>query len=316
MEDDAGSPPRSAKTGIVVGGYVAAQLLIESRSAEDDLLSAAANRLSEVLALALAQSFRPSADQIAEGRLVQAVLDGASRTAVGRLWAGTLLAPGPACVVLALPLGLANAHEAVLRRAAPRAAAGAWGRGRALLVPLAGPDPLERRTALVGALAESVDGSPVRCAVGPLVWDGTNAHESFTEARTVLDEAAEQPGVVDVAAQFGAASPATWRRPPSSRSRCARRWAGSTTGTGGTDAAGGDPGPVAGLRLQRDSHRDPAAHRTPDPAQAAVQIVRAAPGRGPAGHRRCVPAPRCVRVAMLGADFPECRPRDRPRGPA
>ena len=201
--DGAGSPPRSAETGIVVGGYVAAQLLIESRSAEDDLLSAAANRLSEVLALALAQSFRPSADQIAEGRLVQAVLDGASRTAVGRLWAGTLLAPGPACVVLALPLGLANAHEAVLRRAAPRAAAGAWGRGRALLVPLAGPDPLERRTALVGALAESVDGSPVRCAVGPLVWDGTNAHESFTEARTVLDEAAEQPGVVDVAAQFG-----------------------------------------------------------------------------------------------------------------
>jgi purine catabolism regulator len=35
------------------------------------------------------------------------------------------------------------------------------------------------------------------------VWDGTEAHESFTEARALLDEAADQPGVVDVSAEFG-----------------------------------------------------------------------------------------------------------------
>ncbi|GER24329.1 transcriptional regulator [Zafaria cholistanensis] len=202
-QPDPGSPPRSAETAIAVGGYVAARLVIESDSADDDLLSSAANRLSEVLALALAQSFHPSADQVAEGRLVQAVLDGAPRTAVGRLWAGTALAPGPACVVLALPLGPATAHEAALRRAAPQAAAGTWGRGRILLVPLAGADPLGRRGGLVRALSESTRAMPVRCAVGPLVWDGTGAHESFTEARDLLDEAAEQPGIVDVSAQFG-----------------------------------------------------------------------------------------------------------------
>jgi purine catabolism regulator len=56
---------------------------------------------------------------------------------------------------------------------------------------------------LVEALAEAAHGAPVRCAVGPLVWDGTNAHDSFVEARTLLDEAAEQPGVVDVSAEFG-----------------------------------------------------------------------------------------------------------------
>ncbi|GAA3704134.1 PucR family transcriptional regulator [Arthrobacter ginkgonis] len=201
--DPAGPAPRSAEADIAVGGHVVAHLLIESRAAGNDLLSAAASRLSEVLALALAQSFRPSPDQIAEGRLMQAVIDGAPRKSVGRLWAGTTLPPGPACVVLLVPLGSTTAHEAVLRRTVPRAAGAVWGRGRAVLVPLARPDAPQRRADLVAAAVEAVDGLMVRCVVGPLVWDGAEAHESFTEARTLLDEAADQPGVVDVSAEFG-----------------------------------------------------------------------------------------------------------------
>ena len=42
-----------------------------------------------------------------------------------------------------------------------------------------------------------------RCAVGPPARDGAEAHESFTEARTLLKDAAGAPGVVDVSAGVG-----------------------------------------------------------------------------------------------------------------
>ena len=143
----------------------------------------------------------PGADAQTVDRLVGLVEEAGIDT-VARLWAGTTLAPGPACVVLVVPLGPTAAHEAILRHAAARAARAAWGRGRAALVPLTGTDPLRRRAELVAATAEAVDGNLVRCAVGPLVWDGTEAHESFTEALALLDETPGDPGVVDVTAEF------------------------------------------------------------------------------------------------------------------
>jgi PucR family transcriptional regulator, purine catabolism regulatory protein len=191
------------EAGIVVGGHVAARLRLESATAGAELLAAATGRLTEVLALALAQSFRPSPDQVAEVRLMRAILDEASSDAVRRLWATTSLPYGPACVVLGQSLGPPSAHESVLRRAIAVGAGAPWGRGRAVLVPLGDAEPRRRRAALVSALADAVDGGPVRCVVGPLVWDGSGTHASFAEARDVLEDDVDRPGVVDVSARFG-----------------------------------------------------------------------------------------------------------------
>ncbi|QCU78910.1 PucR family transcriptional regulator [Citricoccus sp. SGAir0253] len=192
------------EAGVIVAGHVAARLRIASAVTAEDVLAAAASRLAEVLALALVQSFRPSADQVAEVRLMRAVLDGAPRDAVERLWAGTAVPRGPACVVVGWTLGPTSAHETVLRRAIPVGAGTQWGRGRAVLVPLGEGEPPRRRAAVVSALRAAVDGLPVRCAVGPLVWDGIDAHESFLEARALLEEGGDDPGVVDVSARFAA----------------------------------------------------------------------------------------------------------------
>jgi purine catabolism regulator len=194
---------RVQEAGIVVAGHVAARLQVESATTGADVIAAATSRLAEVLALALVQSFRPTAGQIAEVRLMRAILDDAPRDAVVRLWAGAALPEGPACVVLGLPLGPTSAHEVVLRRAIAVGAGAAWGRGRAVLVPLGGAEPLAQRAAVVSALQEALDGLPVRCAVGPLVWDGADAHDSFIEARTMLEDDGDDPGVVDVSARFG-----------------------------------------------------------------------------------------------------------------
>jgi PucR family transcriptional regulator, purine catabolism regulatory protein len=191
------------ETGIVVGGHVAAQLHVESTVTGTDVITAATSRLAEVLALALVQSFRPSAGQIAEARLMRAILDDAPRDAVERLWAGTALPQGPACVVLGLTLGPTSAHEAILRRAIAVGAGVPWGRGRAVLVPLGGTRPRSQRAAIVSALQEALDGLAVRCAVGPLAWDGIDAHDSFIEARALLEDDGDDPGVVDVSARFG-----------------------------------------------------------------------------------------------------------------
>lgn len=191
------------ETGIVVGGHVAAQLRLESATAGAELLAAATARLAEVLALALAQSFRPSLDQVAEVRLLRAVLDGSAPEVVRRLWTATSLPYGPSCVVLALPLGPAPAHEALLGRAIPAGAGAPWGRGRAVLVPLDDAAPGRRRSELVAALVTAADGRAVRCVVGPLVWEGAGASASFVEARAVLEEDVDRPGVVDVSARFG-----------------------------------------------------------------------------------------------------------------
>ncbi|MDI3329293.1 MAG: PucR family transcriptional regulator [Micrococcus sp.] len=191
------------EAGIVVGGHVAARLQVESATAGADVIAAATSRLAEVLALALVQSFRPSAGQVAEVKLMRAILDDAPRDAVERLWADTALPEGPACVVLGVTLGPTAAHEAVLRRAIAVGAGAPWGRGRAVLVPLSGAEPPAQRIAVVSALQEAIDGLPVRCAVGPLVWDGVDAHDSFTEARALMEDDGDDPGVVDVSARFG-----------------------------------------------------------------------------------------------------------------
>ncbi|WP_324590309.1 PucR family transcriptional regulator [Citricoccus sp.] len=204
-----GSPPEgtaesnTAEAVVIVAGHVAAHLVIESAVATTDLLEAAANRLSEVLALALAPTFGPSADQLAESRLMLAVLEGAPRETVRRLWDATSLPQGPACMVYAVPLAPSTAHEVLLRRVVIRAAGSPWARGRALLVPLGGQDAPTRRAELFSSLADALGTLPVVCAVGPIVWEGAAAGESMADALALVDEHAGGPAVIDSMEWFG-----------------------------------------------------------------------------------------------------------------
>lgn len=193
----------TAEAVVIVAGHVAGHLVIESAVATADLLEAAANRLSEVLALALAPTFGPSADQMAESRLMLAVLEGAPLETVRRLWGATTLPDGPACMVYAVPIAPSTAHEVLLRRVVIRAAGSPWARGRALLVPLGGQDVLTRRAELISSLADALGMLPVVCAVGPIVWDGASAGESMADALALVEEHGSGPAVIDSMEYFG-----------------------------------------------------------------------------------------------------------------
>lgn len=193
----------AAEAVVIVAGHIAGHLVIESAVATVDLLEAAANRLSEVLALALAPTFGPSADQLAESRLMLAVLEGAPLETVRRLWGATTLPDGPACMVYAVPIAPSTAHEVLLRRVVMRAAGSPWARGRALLVPLGGQDGLTRRADLISSLANALGILPVICAVGPIVWDGASAGESMADALALVDEHVSGPAVIDSMEYFG-----------------------------------------------------------------------------------------------------------------
>jgi PucR family transcriptional regulator, purine catabolism regulatory protein len=193
-----------ADTVVLVGGHLAGHLMLESSAAPEELLSIAAGRLAEVLAMALAPSFSPSPEQVAEAKVMLAILDGAPRESVDRLWTATTLPSGPACVAYAVPIGNTLNHERVLRRVVMRAVGATWKQGRALLVPLADADPVRRRTVLIETLEAAVAEIPAVVAVGPLVWDGGLAYDSFRDALQVLDDHDGSPAVLDATVLFAA----------------------------------------------------------------------------------------------------------------
>jgi PucR family transcriptional regulator, purine catabolism regulatory protein len=189
---------------VLVGGHLAGHLMLESASEPVELLSIAASRLAEVLAMALAPSFSPSPEQLAEAKVMLAILDGAPHESVDRLWTATTLPAGPACVAYAVPIGTTLNHERVLRRVVQRAVGATWKQGRALLVPLAGADPVLRRAGLVRTLEAAVAEIPAVVAVGPLVWDGGLSYDSFRDAVQVLEDHDGSPAVLDATALFAA----------------------------------------------------------------------------------------------------------------
>ena len=79
--------------GIVVGGQLAAQLTLRSPSHDPFLLELAADRLSGILALALAQAFRPTPAQVADARLLESVIEGGDAATIRQLWLQAGLQP-------------------------------------------------------------------------------------------------------------------------------------------------------------------------------------------------------------------------------
>ena len=185
--DEGGS---RAEAGIVVGGQLAAQLTLRSPSEDPLLLELAADRLSGILALAMAQAFRPTPAQVAEARLLEAVIEGGDAESVQRLLAAGR-APGRprgdcGCVPPAGRDANFPAVERALHVRGVQVKSHLWDGERAVLLALPHQGARAAREVLLRAARESLAGSDTCAAFGPNVADGSRAHDSFVEAREVM----------------------------------------------------------------------------------------------------------------------------------
>jgi purine catabolism regulator len=185
--DDEGS---RAVTAIVVGGHLAAQLTLRSPSSDPFLLELAADRLSGILALALAQSFRPTPAQVADGRLLESLIEGGDRATVQQLWLQAGLQRGHSAVMAVFRTSGTEANFSAVERAL-RAGGGnvrshLWNGDLAVLFALPPANARSVREALLGAAREAISGSDVCAAFGPIVVDGLRAHDSYVEAQEVF----------------------------------------------------------------------------------------------------------------------------------
>ncbi|HEY8752445.1 MAG TPA: PucR family transcriptional regulator ligand-binding domain-containing protein [Arthrobacter sp.] len=179
-----------AVAGIVVGGQLAAQLTLRSPSPDPFLLELAADRLSGILALALAQAFRPTPAQVADARLLESVIEGADAATVRQLWAQAGLQPGQSAVVAVFRTAGTGANFSAVERAlhvgGVSVKAHSWDGERAMLLALPRKDARAARDALLEAARDAVAGSDTLAAFGPAVTDGSRAHHSYAEAQETL----------------------------------------------------------------------------------------------------------------------------------
>jgi purine catabolism regulator len=180
----------SAVAGIVVGGQLAAQLTLRSPSRDPFLLELAADRLSGILALALAQAFRPTPAQVADARLLESVIEGADAATIGQLWQQAGLRPGQAAVVAVFRTTGREANFSAVERAlhvgGVTVKSHQWDGERAVLFTLPRNDAHTVRQALLRAARDAAGGSDDYAAFGPTVADGLRAHDSYVEAHETI----------------------------------------------------------------------------------------------------------------------------------
>lgn len=188
---EAGEAPMTAavSTDILIGGVVVARLVLTGNP-DTTLLSVAGERISSILALALSQRHAPTLEQLAESRLMGAVVHGAAGNRLRELGRAAGLVPQvPVATVVLTGPGLHAAAGPVLR-VLRRHAAGV----RTLLesdalyalVPLGPDQPRPARKRIVDALREALAGTSVAGAVGPVVEGFLAAPRSLQEARSTL----------------------------------------------------------------------------------------------------------------------------------
>jgi PucR family transcriptional regulator, purine catabolism regulatory protein len=190
----AGSPitdeGSKAMTGIVVSGQLAAQLTLRSSSPDPFLLELAADRLSGILALALAQAFRPTPAQVADARLLEAVIEGADPATMRHLWHQAGLQPGQSAVVAVFRTEGTGANFTAIERSlqlgVATVKAHSWDGERAVLLTLPQQDARSAREALIAVTREALAGADTFAAFGPTVGDGVRAHDSYVEAREII----------------------------------------------------------------------------------------------------------------------------------
>lgn len=179
-----------AMTGIVVGGQLAAQLTLRSPSSDPFLVELAADRLSGILALALAQAFRPTPAQVADARLLESVIEGADPATMRHFWLQAGLQPGQSAVVAVFRTEGTGANFTAIERSLhlgpATVKAHSWDGERVVLLALPQQDARSAREALILAAREALAGSDTFAAFGPTVGDGVRAHDSYVEAREII----------------------------------------------------------------------------------------------------------------------------------
>lgn len=185
--DDEGS---RAVAAIVVGGHLAAQLTLRSPSSDPFLLELAADRLSGILALAIAQSFRPTPGQLADARLLESLIEGGDPATVKQLWLQAGLQGGHSAVMAVFRTTGTEANFSAVERAL-RAGGGSvrshlWDGDLAVLFALSPNNARSGLEALLHSAREAISGSDVCAVFGPMVADGLRAHDSYVEAREVF----------------------------------------------------------------------------------------------------------------------------------
>ncbi|WP_427005823.1 PucR family transcriptional regulator [Pseudarthrobacter sp. H2] len=180
----------TAVAGILVGGQLAAQLTLRSPSQDPFLLDLAADRLSGILALALAQAFRPTPAQVADARLLESVIEGGDDATLRPLWLQAGLQPGQAAVMAVFRAAGREANFSAVERAlhvgGVNVKTHAWDGERAVLLALPRKDTRAAREMLLRAARDAVAGSAACAAFGPNVADGIRAHDSYVEAQEIM----------------------------------------------------------------------------------------------------------------------------------
>lgn len=183
-------PGSRAVAGIVVGGQLAAQLTLRSPSNDPLLLELAADRLSGILALALAQAFRPTPAQVADARLLESLIEGADAPAIRRLWLQSGLQPGRAAAMAVFRTAGKEVTFPAVERAVHvdgvNVKSHLWDGERAVLLTLPGKDPRAAREAVLRAARDALAGTDIWAVFGPNVSDCVHAHASYVEAQEVV----------------------------------------------------------------------------------------------------------------------------------
>lgn len=180
--------PLNATTDIIVGGDVAAHLLVECRKAEEaEYVSMIVQRLGGIISLAFAQHHRPSRSQVANHALMHAIIDDAGRHYVAqRAQEAGVEAEHPVCMGVVQSYGLNQLRgqlEKVLQGEARPGCISLQNNRLYFLMELDIVDPRRSRDRSIGRLREALQDFSVECAVGPMVSTVAQAPRSLKEAQ-------------------------------------------------------------------------------------------------------------------------------------
>lgn len=179
--------PFNVATDVVVGGDVAAHLVVECRQPDQaEHVSMIVQRLGSIISLAYAQHHRPSHEQLANHALMQAIIDDAGEHYLAeRAVEAGMDTKVPLCV------GVVQSHDmARLRTQIERALHGEVRPGCIslhnnrlyFLIELEAQGASRAREACILRLRQALGGLAMECAIGPLVGSVTRAPLSVQHA--------------------------------------------------------------------------------------------------------------------------------------
>jgi PucR family transcriptional regulator, purine catabolism regulatory protein len=187
-----GFPPDSTsvnvESDIFVGSLVSARLRLQSRQdVPPELLKTVGERIGSILALAVSQQHRPTAQQIAHTALMRAVVSGASASQIHELCTAAGVSTAlPTFVMVFRRIGLSSVRgvaEKILRTRCPDALTYLDGESLWAMVQLSISGTRQERRELLEGLRADLRGLAVAGAMGPTMATPLHAHASLVEAR-------------------------------------------------------------------------------------------------------------------------------------